>query len=250
MNALYKLFNILALTTIAVVASAQTLSVEPIEGRAGEQKTMTVSLSDASSATALQFNLSLPANVTVDEGGCGLGAAASNHTLSVDKLDNGNYLFVLYSTDFTTLTNGTLVTIPVNIAESASSGNGGLYLVRSSKEDAVSYQHESVSFDVDVTTGPLKCATPTISRVDGRLSFSCATDGVTYVYKITASDEGEGGSVVIPNMFTLSVYAKKEGYENSEPATEVIENLKGDVDEDGVVDVNDVQTTINIILKK
>ena len=76
-------------------ANAQTLSVVSIEATAGEQKALTVSLSDASSTTAMQFNLSLPANVTINESGCALGSAASNHTLRVSRMDNGNYLFVV-----------------------------------------------------------------------------------------------------------------------------------------------------------
>ena len=33
-----------------------------------------------------------------------------------------------------------------------------------------------------------KCETPTISFVDGKLTFSCATEGVEYVSKVTCSD--------------------------------------------------------------
>ena len=133
-------------------ANAQTLSVETIEGKVGEQATLTVSLADAAAATALQFNLSLPANVTVNESGCALGNAATNHTLSVNKMDNGNYLFVMYSMDFTALTDGTLLTIPVNIDNGATTGNGNLNTVRSAKSDAVSQQHQNASFTVNVTT--------------------------------------------------------------------------------------------------
>ena len=133
-------------------ANAQTLSVETIEGKVGEQATLTVSLADAASATALQFNLSLPANVTVNESGCALGNAAKNHTLSVNKMDNSDYLFVMYSMDFTALSNGTLLTIPVNIGNGAITGNGNLNTVRSAKSDAVSQQHQNVSFAVNVTT--------------------------------------------------------------------------------------------------
>lgn len=132
-------------------ANAQTLSVETVEGKVGEQTTMTVSLADAASATALQFNLTLPENVTINESGCALGNAATNHTLSVSKMDNGNYLFVLYSMDFTALTDGTLLTIPVNISNDATTGNGNLNTVRSAKSDAVSQQHQNASFAVNVT---------------------------------------------------------------------------------------------------
>ena len=133
-------------------ANAQTLSVETIEGKTGEQTTLTVSLSDAAAATALQFNLSLPANVTVNESGCALGNAATSHTLSVNKMDNGNYLFVMYSMDFTALADGTLLTIPVTIGNDATTGNGILNTVRSAKSDAVSQQHQNATFAVNVTT--------------------------------------------------------------------------------------------------
>lgn len=78
---------VIGLLTFIGSANAQTLSVASVEATAGEQKTLTVSLSDAVSATAMQFNLSLPANVTINESGCALGSAASNHTLRVSKMD-------------------------------------------------------------------------------------------------------------------------------------------------------------------
>ena len=133
-------------------ANAQTLSVEAIEGKEGEQATLTVCLANAASATALQFLLSLPDSVTVNESGCTLGNAATNHTLSINKMKNGNYLFVMYSMDFTALTDGALLTIPVTIGNGAATGNGNLNTIRSSKSDAVSQQHQNASFAVNVTT--------------------------------------------------------------------------------------------------
>jgi len=137
-------------------ANAQTLSVASIDATAGEQKTLTVSLSDASSATAMQFNLSLPANVTINESGCALGGAANNHTLRVNRMDNGNYLFVIFSMDFKKLGNGTLLTIPVIFANDATSGNGNLFTVRSSTSDAASHQHKNATFAVNVNTSDIK----------------------------------------------------------------------------------------------
>lgn len=137
-------------------ANAQTLSVASVEATAGEQKTLTVSLSDASSATAMQFNLSLPANVTINESGCALGGAANNHTLRVNRMDNGNYLFVIFSMDFKKLGNGTLLTIPVIFANDATSGNGNLFTVRSSTSDAASHQHQNATFAVNVNTSDIK----------------------------------------------------------------------------------------------
>ena len=147
---------VIGLLTFIGGANAQTLSVASVEATAGEQKTLTVSLSDAASATALQFNLSLPANVTINESGCALGNASNNHTLSVSRMDNGNYLFVIFSMDFTKLCNGTLLTIPVIFANDAASGNGNLFTVRSSASDAVSHQHQNATFAVNVNTSDIK----------------------------------------------------------------------------------------------
>ena len=147
---------VIGLLTFIGSANAQTLSVASVEATAGEQKTLTVSLSDAASATALQFNLSLPANVTINESGCALGNAANNHTLRVSRMDNGNYLFVIFSMDFKKLGNGTLLTIPLVFADDATSGNGNLFTVRSSTSDAASHQHQNATFAVNVNTSDIK----------------------------------------------------------------------------------------------
>ena len=197
MKTLYKLFNTLALTAIAVVASAQTLSVQGIEAKTGEQKMLTVSLSGAASATALQFNLSLPANMTINEGGCALGNAATNHTLSVNKMNNGDYLFVMYSMDFTALVDGTLLTIPVTIGNDAATGNGNLNTVRSAKSDAVSHQHENVSFTINVAQeAEIQLATGktmTGYSYDKTLDFSGVTNGKAWI----ASGFVDGSKVML-----------------------------------------------------
>ena len=235
-------------------ANAQTLSVASVEATAGEQKTLTVSLSDAASATALQFNLSLPANVTINESGCALGSAASNHTLRVSRMDNGNYLFVIFSMDFTKLGNGTLLTIPVIFANDATSGNGNLFTVRSSASDAVSYQHQNATFAVNVNTTleKPKCATPTIAIKDGKLHFECETEGVKFIYDIQAggSTSGEGNDLDITPSYVVKVYATKDGYEDSDVATETINIIKGDVDGDGVIDIADAVRIVNFIVGK
>ena len=239
-------------------ANAQTLSVETIEGKVGEQATLTVSLTDAASATALQFNLSLPANVTVNESGCALGNAAMNHTLSVNKMDDSNYLFVMYSMDFTALTDGTLLTIPVTIGNGAATGNGNLNTVRSAKSDAVSQQHQNVSFAVNVTPSTIetKCATPTINISGGLLSFNCTTEGVTFhvSYNYSGANETlESNQLKLAGTTTchVSVYATKEGLENSEVATADVElsvGKKGDTNQDGKVTITDAVSVVNIIL--
>lgn len=99
-----------------------------------------------------------------------------------------------------------------------------------------------------------KCATPIINYKDGNLHFDCETEGVTYHYSITTpeSEDNTGNDIAIASTYIIKVYASKEDYFDSDVTTQEIDirGIKGDVDGDGMVDVNDVQTTINIILKK
>ena len=71
------------------------------------------------------------------------------------------------------------------------------------------------------TPEPEQCAKPTISYANGKLMFSCATDGATCQYTITDSDikSGIGDEVELCVTYQVSVYATKAGYNNSETAT-------------------------------
>lgn len=66
-----------------------------------------------------------------------------------------------------------------------------------------------------------KCTTPTISYVDKKLSFSCETDDVEYVYEIKDVDirKGYDAVVALSATYEISVYATKSGYTNSDVAT-------------------------------
>ena len=66
-----------------------------------------------------------------------------------------------------------------------------------------------------------KCEKPTISYENGKLTFSCATDGAVCQYSITDTDikAGSGNEVQLGVTYNISVYATKSGYENSETAT-------------------------------
>ena len=146
--------TIVALLAIVGSASAQSLSVQTIEVQAGEQTEVVVSLTGATAMTALQFNLQLPKGVTANTDGATLGAATNSHTLSVETLDGGNLLFVLYSMDLNTFSDGELLRIPVAVSDEAKTGSGTLYTVRTATPDAVSHQCANAPFTVTVKETP------------------------------------------------------------------------------------------------
>ena len=99
-----------------------------------------------------------------------------------------------------------------------------------------------------------KCATPTISFAGGKLQFSCDTEDVEYVshVEMPTSFDGNSDNVTLPTI-KVTVYATKEGYENSDVATKEINvggsgGVRGDVNLDGEVGMPDVMFIVNYIL--
>lgn len=102
---------------------------------------------------------------------------------------------------------------------------------------------------------PEKCATPTIIFDNGKLTFECETEGVEFKYNIsmTGDQSDSGNEVLLPNLrstYTVSVYATKEGYVNSDVATQVItyQPKTGDVNNDGDITIADAVAVVNLIL--
>ena len=86
-----------------------------------------------------------------------------------------------------------------------------------------------------------KCATPVVTYAEGKLSFSCDTEGVNYVTKLVAEDAKEyyDAEIELSATYNIEVYATKANCENSDivnVALVWVEN--GDVDEEtGVISV-------------
>lgn len=148
-----KILNMLvALAAIAGSASAQTLSIASIEAEAGTQAELVVTGESIGNAvTALQFNLSLPEGITLNEAAITKGAAASGHELSVSTLDSGERLFVLYNMNLDAIGNGELLRLPITIGQNATSGNAQLSTVRFASTEAVSTAGSNVSAAINVT---------------------------------------------------------------------------------------------------
>ena len=103
-----------------------------------------------------------------------------------------------------------------------------------------------------------KCATPEICYKDGKLDFTCETEGVEFVSEVTVEDAKKyyDPSVALSQTYKVTVYATKAGYENSDVTTREIvikgDNkaiVVGDVDGDGKVNVADHVKLSDIIMK-
>ena len=66
-----------------------------------------------------------------------------------------------------------------------------------------------------------KCETPTISFVDGKLTFTCATEGVEYVSEVTCSDVNKyySNEINLAACYDITVISMKTGFVNSDVAT-------------------------------
>ena len=79
-------------------------------------------------------------------------------------------------------------------------------------------------------------------------------EGVTFISQIGAADADSyhSSEIDLGLTYKVSVYASAEGYENSDVATTTIQlnsnGIRGDVNQDGVVNITDAVEVVNIIL--
>lgn len=91
-----------------------------------------------------------------------------------------------------------------------------------------------------------KCASPTITYANGELSFKCETKGVEFNYDIKDDDIRSGKSNIIQLNATyyISVYASKEGYENSDVATATLCWIDAEPMQEGTKEAEDKVTEV------
>lgn len=96
---------------------------------------------------------------------------------------------------------------------------------------------EGTGGDTPVTPEPKQCAKPTIAYKNGKLLFNCDTEGATCAYTITDSDikSGSGNEVDLDVTYHISVYATKNGYEQSKTATATLCWIDSNPKMDGIV---------------
>ena len=106
--------------------------------------------------------------------------------------------------------------------------------------------------DIPVTQ---KCAKPAITYNNGVITFSCETEGAEFISEVKANDNKKeyDNKIILSNTYTVSVYATKPGYDNSETVTmEVVGSVGklGDLTGDGKVDVADHVKLSEIIMNQ
>ena len=98
-----------------------------------------------------------------------------------------------------------------------------------------------------------KCAKTTISVVDGEIVFGCETEGVSYVSEVTSTDVQKfyDDKLKLTYKYKVTVYATKDGYENSETATAEITAMGkfGDMNHDNKITVADAVVIIDMVMK-
>lgn len=153
--------------------------------------------------------------------------------------------------------------VPISVHENTFSANtklfGTLYVPEQTKslyENATEWKDFTNIVESDEVIPPTpnpKCATPTISLVNGQLMFACETEDVTFVSSVTCVDNGNHNTAIVPltAKYRINVYATKDGYDDSDIVTKEvsIRGLKGDVNEDDVIDISDVTSLIDILLQ-
>ena len=94
-----------------------------------------------------------------------------------------------------------------------------------------------------------QCSTPSIAFVEGKLIFDCETEDAEFHYEIKVEDakEGVGSEVTLSSAYEISVYASKEGYNDSEKNTATLYWINVDPTTTGVIEI-EMRVNTNAIL--
>ena len=210
----HRILHLIAvLLMIAANTTAQTITVSDYEAGAGWNETIKVNISDASEITAVQFNLSLPEGVVLDEGWLEqrghqvfLGNAANGHSLAVKPLTSGDLLIVVYGLNLQTFNDGTLVEIMTMATDDVTTSNGRLYNVRTATVAAESKSLSDVKFTAVVETPVVEVAGITLDQTAATL-----TEGKTLTLKATVSPDDATDKTVTWSTSDASVATVADG---------------------------------------
>ena len=211
-------------------------------------------------------------SITIPNTVTSIGSTAFRGCTGLTSITIGNSVKTIWSNAFAQCPNLTDVYCTVEKLSSTNYGGQGLYTYTDAFDGSyINYAKLHVpasALNSYMTTEPWsgfgevvtisgeempKCATPTISFEGEKIKFSCETEGVEFVSEVSSVDAGNKytAEVNITGKITVKVYATKSGCVNSDTATAVIEvpgELKGDLNNDGTVNVADHVELTKIIM--
>lgn len=172
-----------------------------------------------------------------------------------------------WTTDSTDVFNDSLTNNSVPPAKMNYPNLEGKTMLSKSITNIVKHSDGTISFDFMADVA--KCATPTVVYENGRIRFECETEGATFVSNVSTTNDMESGDgeIGLATQYVITVYAVAEGHADSDLVTATLtwsdgimtgENVevrgnnfrKGDVNEDGAVDVADISAVITIMAEE
>ena len=234
-------------------ANDNVIYVEPLNVDAGTRTTLSFMMKNTADIRGFQFDLYLPDGVTAVKNAKGRFLASLNngrlpeedeHTLTLQAQADGAIRFLCGSQYDETFTGseGLIATLTIDIDANMADGEYPIVLknMRLSETD-ISKFYDSDDVETILTVGDLTpkiCAKPTISYDNGKLIFNSETEGATCLSTITDTDIASYNTneVQLSVTYNISVYATKEGFENSEITTATLCWIDAEPNTDGDVD--------------
>lgn len=239
-------------------AEDNVIYVEPMNVEAGTQTTLSFQMKNTAAIRGFQFDLYLPQGVTAVknakgriQGSLSTGRLPEDdeHTLTMQEQADGAVRFLCgsqYDETFTG-TEGEILTLLVNIDASVTDGVYPIILknMRLSETD-ISKFYDSDNVETTLTVGdptPKVCAKPTIIYDNGKLIFECETEGAVCQSTITDDDikSYSGNEVELCVTYNISVYATKDGYNDSEVTTATLCWIDAEPSIDGATGVMEMK---------
>jgi len=277
---LKQLFLIgLTLAWISAAHATDALRVANVGIAPGESATLSIEMNnETTNLMGWQCDIVLPENLSLALKANGKPAAtlgdrfmATVHSISSSRLANGAYRFIATSLDGEAIpgNSGILFTVTLQADASSMPGvtTGKLTNIEFNTQDNRKLTLADMAFTITISAKDMpKCATPTIAYERGELVFSSETEGAAFVSDVKVADAkgSEGARLKLTSTYEITVYAKCDGYADSDVVSATIGWRNGrpammgfssvklesnedatDVNGDGAVDVADIATVIS-----
>ena len=151
MKQMKKAFILGMVLLLCVSAFAQKISAPPIDIKQGSDVDILLGNEAVDNAVALQLTLVLPKTFTVYETAICKGKSIEDHKLEWRRISDNTYLFVFYDLNNTPLSDGELLRIPIKVCEVPGTYECEVRSIRSSNDESVGKDAESLTFDISVT---------------------------------------------------------------------------------------------------